>query len=99
MLLPIVSGLAMLFHRSGGETGWTRNRAFLTAGLVLLNSLIVAVILAGGVDGERRLVVFRLYSSLTVMFKLDRMGAVFAGLVAFLWPLATLYAFEYMEHE
>lgn len=99
VLLPIVSGLAMLFHRSGGETGWTRNRAFLTAGLVLLNSLIVAVILAGGVDGERRLVVFRLYSSLTVMFKLDRMGAVFAGLVAFLWPLATLYAFEYMEHE
>lgn len=99
VLLPVAGGLAMLFYRSGKEAGWNRNRAFLTAGLVLLNSLIVAAILAGGVDGERRLVVFRLYSSLTVMFKLDRMGAVFAGLVAFLWPLATLYAFEYMEHE
>ena len=31
--------------------------------------------------------------------KLDSMGSVFAGLVAFLWPLATLYAFEYMKHE
>lgn len=99
VLLPIVAGLAMLFHRTGGEILWSRNRALLTAGLVLLNSLIVAAILAGGVDGERRLVVFKLYSSLTVMFKLDRMGAVFAGLVAFLWPLATLYSFEYMEHE
>jgi len=99
VLLPIIGGLAMLFYRSGGEIRWNQNRAFLTAGLVLLNSLIVAAIVAGGADGERRLVVFKLYSSLTVMFKLDRMGAVFAGLVAFLWPLATLYAFEYMEHE
>ena len=24
---------------------------------------------------------------------------VFGGLVSFLWPLATLYAFEYMEHD
>lgn len=99
VLLPIISGLAMLFHRSGGEIRWSRNRAVMVAGLVVLNSLVVAAVLAGGVDGERRLVVFKLYSSLTVMFKLDRMGAVFAGLVAFLWPLATLYAFEYMEHE
>jgi len=36
---------------------------------------------------------------LTVSFKLDGLGRIFGGMVALLWPLATLYAFEYMEHE
>ncbi|MCF0142194.1 MAG: proton-conducting membrane transporter, partial [Parasporobacterium sp.] len=29
----------------------------------------------------------------------DGLGTVFAGLISFLWPLAALYAFEYMHHE
>ena len=40
--------------------------------------------------------------NLTIAFKVDGMAIVFAGLVSFLWPFATLYAFEYMtkeEHE
>ena len=32
-------------------------------------------------------------------FSLDGTGTVFAALAAFLWPIATLYAFEYMAHE
>ena len=36
---------------------------------------------------------------LSISFKLDGLGRVFGGLVAFLWPLSTLYAFEYMAHE
>lgn len=36
---------------------------------------------------------------LTISLKLDGLGRVFAGMVALLWPLASLYAFEYMEHE
>ena len=31
-------------------------------------------------------------------YKIDGMTMVFAGLVSILWPLATLYGFEYMEH-
>jgi multicomponent Na+:H+ antiporter subunit D len=38
-------------------------------------------------------------SRMTIAFSLDGMGSVFAGLIAFLWPLAMLYAFAYMEHE
>ncbi len=98
VFLPIISGMVMLFCWSGKEE-WSRKKELLIEGLVVANSLLVAAAMAGGVDGERRLVVFRLYSALTVMFKLDKMGSVFAGLVAFLWPLATLYAFEYMKHE
>lgn len=33
-----------------------------------------------------------------MFFRLDGLGKVFAGLIAFLWPFATLYAFEYMRH-
>ena len=41
----------------------------------------------------------KLTTNLTLSFKLDGLGRVFSGMVAVLWPLATLYAFEYMEHE
>ena len=37
--------------------------------------------------------------NLNISFKLDGLGCLFAGMVSILWPLATLYAFEYMEHE
>lgn len=98
VFFPILSGVAMLLRGLGKEE-WSRKRELFIESLVTANSLLVAAAIAGGVDGDRRLVLFRLYSELTIMFKLDRMGSVFAGLVAFLWPLATLYAFEYMKHE
>ena len=44
-------------------------------------------------------VLFRLNGNLSISFKLDGLGTVFAGIVSALWPLATLYAFEYMKHE
>ena len=31
--------------------------------------------------------------------QIDGLGKVFSGLVSVLWPLATLYSFEYMQHE
>lgn len=40
--------------------------------------------------------------NLSIYFRMDGLSMVFAGLVSALWPLATLYAFEYMtkeEHE
>ena len=35
----------------------------------------------------------------SLCLRLDDLGRVFAGLISFLWPLAALYAFEYMKHE
>ena len=37
--------------------------------------------------------------NLAIAFRVVGMGMVFAGLVSFLWPLATLFAFEYMTKE
>lgn len=48
---------------------------------------------------EEALVLFRFTGNLSLSFRLDGLGSVFASLVSVLWPLATLYSFEYMKHE
>lgn len=64
---------------------------------VLLTSAIVGMLLLGGKTEVFHVVHF--VNDLTISFKIDGMTMVFAGLIALLWPLATLYAFEYMEGE
>lgn len=44
-------------------------------------------------------VLFRFTGQLSISLKLDAAGSVFAVILAFLWPFATLYSFEYMKHE
>ena len=44
-------------------------------------------------------VLFRFTGQLSISLRLDGVGSVFALILAFLWPFATLYAFEYMKHE
>lgn len=70
---------------------------FYIEGLVLLNSMLVIWMLFHRPDEV--FILFRLTGNLSVSFKLDDLGTVFAGIVSVLWPLATLYAFEYMKHE
>ena len=65
--------------------------------VVLLTSVIVGGLLLGGKTEVFHVVHF--VENLSISFKIDGMSMVFAGLVAILWPLATLYAFEYMHHE
>ena len=42
---------------------------------------------------------FSFSDTLHISFHVDGLSKVFAGLISFLWPLATLYAFEYMRKE
>ena len=65
--------------------------------VVLLTSCIVGALLLNGTTETFYVVHF--VNDLSISFKMDGLGMVFAGLVAILWPLATLYAFEYMTHE
>ena len=44
-------------------------------------------------------VLFRFTGQLSISLKLDAAGSIFAVILAFLWPFATLYSFEYMKHE
>ena len=67
---------------------------------IIINSVLVWYMLFHHTDSIFTLANFT--GNLSVSFKIDGMSMVFGGLVSALWPLATLYAFEYMtkeEHE
>lgn len=93
ILLPLFAGILtpMLSFRSR-KTMWIYLET-----AVGINSLLVLWMLFHVPEGT--LTVFRFMGNLSVTLRLDGSGAVFAGLVAFLWPLAMLYSFEYMERE
>ncbi len=78
---------------------WKKRRHMMVylEGLVLLNSILVWMLLCNRPKEIFTLVNFT--GNLTIGFQLDGLGTVFAGLVSFLWPLATLYSFEYMTKE
>lgn len=65
--------------------------------VVLLNSVLVWMLLLNRPQESFTLLKFT--GNLSVTLHVDGLASVFAGLVATLWPLATLYSFEYMKHE
>ena len=64
---------------------------------VIINSIMVWMILLNKPAGTFTMLKFS--GNLSVTFHIDGLAMVFAGLVSLLWPLATLYSFEYMKHE
>jgi multicomponent Na+:H+ antiporter subunit D len=66
-------------------------------GIVLLNTAIALTCVFHRPIGEVEL--FSLGSNLSIAFFCDGLSALFASIVALLWPISTLYAFEYMSHE
>lgn len=93
VLIPFIGGGAVPL------IPWKKRRHMLLflEGVVSLNSVLVWMLLLHRPAGAFTLVNFT--GNLAIMFQLDGLGSVFAGLVSFLWPLATLYAFEYMTKE
>ncbi len=69
---------------------------FLEAGVVF-NTLLVWSLL--GHRPTDSFILAKFTGDLAIAFRVDGMGMVFAGLVSFLWPLATLFSFEYMTKE
>ncbi|MBQ3008868.1 MAG: proton-conducting membrane transporter, partial [Oscillospiraceae bacterium] len=63
----------------------------------ILVSLTAAVTLVS-MSGES-VTLFRFNDLLKIGFKIDGLSTVFAAMVSFLWPLAVIYATEYMKHE
>ncbi len=104
VFLPLLAGILLLIWSNADENAkWTSLTSWCVECVVLFNSVLIFMLIKDMMSGADMIpderILFRLFGNLTVMFKLDRMGCLFAALVAFLWPLATLYAFEYMEEE
>lgn len=93
VLLPVLSGALVPLIPFKSRT-WMM---VYVESLVLLNTVLVLTMLVN--PPEDTFVLFRFTGNLSVSFRLDGLGTVFAAIVSVLWPLATLYAFEYMKHE
>ena len=91
--LPIAAGLALFRLRFRSLR--SRN-AFLMAA-VLVNTALMGLLLLCPPADSHQLIHFT--GSLDFAVRLDGPGRLFAGLIAALWPLVTLYAFSYMEED
>ncbi len=92
ILLPVIGGVSVRFlpYKKKWEF------YLFLEGIILATSVIVWGLILSGTTEVFHVVHF--VNDLSISFKIDGMTMVFAGLVSVLWPLATLYAFEYMEH-
>ena len=93
ILLPVLGAVALFIWRPRD----VRACHALTMTATLATSACVAWCIF--TPGAHPITLLKLSDLLSISFKLDGLGRVFGGLVAFLWPLSTLYAFEYMAHE
>ena len=93
LLVPLLGGLALPLFRFRSR----RLRAWCVEAVTLATSVLAGLLCLRGQGSE--LPLFCLGEGLALSFRVDGLSLVFTGLIAFLWPLATLYAFEYMAHE
>lgn len=94
ILLPFAGGVLLQLIKFKEN----RSKQCFIFAYVLINTLLTYILLAQGPTDIIRIINFA-GAKLNFSLKIDGMGIVFGGLVATLWPLATLYSFPYMEHE
>lgn len=93
ILIPFIAGILIPLLPFKKRS----HREFFLECAVMINSILVWYLLLHHSDSTFLLAHFT--GNLSISFKVDGMGMVFAGLVSALWPFATLYAFEYMTTE
>lgn len=94
VLIPLIAGTVLGVIRPGSRRG-----------LCLYVFLVLAAALGGTVyicflpEEELSLGLFTMAEGLSVYFHADSLSKLFSVLMAFVWLMAALSAFEYMEHE
>lgn len=92
ILFPVIAGLLIPYFKFSKS-----KRQIYTISAVIMTSLLALLVIFLG--NNEPLTLISLTSQMPIAFKVDGLSKVFLLLIAILWPLATLYAFEYMEHE
>lgn len=93
ILIPVIGGALIMVLPFKNR----KMKCFYIETIVVLNSLLVFCLLMNRPEGRFEIVNF--VNNLSLSLRIDGLSMVFSGLVAALWPLATLYAFEYMTKE
>ena len=93
ILFPIVAGTALLISRIEDRRSrefWVLITAFITAAFGLLAVFV-------GTDST--FVAVQFTEKVSLAFRADGLGSIFAVMISILWVLASFYALEYMKHE
>lgn len=93
ILVPFLGGVALPLFRFTDR----KARAWYVEAVTLLTSVLAGILCFAPPAGE--LLILHMTDTFSLVLRVDGLSRVFTGLIAFLWPLATLYAFEYMAHE
>ena len=91
ILFPIVAGLVVfaINHRIA--------RQIYVGTVLVLNA--IAVFLISFLTETSSFTLWKFSDSLSITFRCDGVGKIFACLIAVIWTVACIYAFEYMKHE
>lgn len=93
ILFPIIAGALIFFIPFKNRNAM----CIYTEVVTVLTSLLSFVILFN--RPMQQLYIATFAKKYSICFGYDGLGSVFGGLISFLWPLAALYAFDYMKHE
>lgn len=93
ILLPLIGGCFIFFlpFRKRGHM------CAFTEAVTVLTSVLSFLMIFNRPEEVLHLVTYA--GKFDIAFEFDGIGTIFAGLISFLWPLASLYAFDYMKHE
>lgn len=93
IVFPIILGGAVTLIKFPSRTV----KCIYIEAVVLITSLLVFLLLLNRPDSN--FVLFSFTGNMFVEFKIDGLSTIFMAIIGFLWPLATLYSFEYMQKE
>ena len=93
ILLPVVGSIGIFVYPFKKRM----HMCVYTEAITVMTSVLSFSVLLNRPEKPIDIVTF--VSKFSISFGFDGMGTIFGALISFLWPLATLYAFEYMEHE
>jgi len=93
VLFPVICGFLILLLKFKDH----KKREIYVSIVVLITSFLSLALIFRGPQ-EELFTVMQFSRRLSLAFRIDGMARVFGTLVSVLWPLATCYAFEYMEH-
>ena len=93
ILFPVLGGVVLLVWPSVGK----KFQSFYTAGVLIINGLIVGTLCFNGAG--KRLDLFEFIPGVRISFHLDGLGMFFGIFVSIIWILVGCYSFSYMEKE
>ena len=98
ILVPLLMGLGLLIWSP--KVRWTRTAYVITA-TVLTSLITFACIAITWLSGPDLLscIMVRFSELFSISLRIDGAAMVYGALVSVLWPLATVYALDYMSHE